>query len=95
MEGHLITAEGECPEVTPANIKRLIDSSTHFWLDLDDLDVETTQLVLRDTFGFHPLAVEDSEQFGQRPKLDRYEGFILMVVYGTTPWGGLAEVHCF
>ena len=34
-------------------------------------------------FGFHPLAVEDSEHFGQRPKADDYEDFVFLVVYGT------------
>jgi Mg2+ and Co2+ transporter CorA len=31
-------------------------------------------------FGFHPLAVEDSEHFGQRAKLDDYEDFVFLVV---------------
>ena len=33
--------------------------------------------ILRDVFGFHPLAVEDSEQFGQRAKIDEYDDFVL------------------
>ena len=40
--------------------------------------------LLRDTFGFHPLAVQDAEHFGQRPKIDAYDDFTLMVVYGAT-----------
>ena len=41
-------------------------------------------MLLRDTFGFHPLAVEDAEHFGQRPKLDSYDDFALLVVFGAT-----------
>jgi magnesium transporter len=51
---------------------------------------------LRDSFGFHPLAVEDSENFGQRAKLDEYDDFVFIVVYGAAPdEDSLVEVHCF
>jgi magnesium transporter len=95
MDGHLITVDGAQPEVTAGNVKQLIDASTRFWLDLAGLDQEGSETLLRDTFGFHPLAVEDAEHFGQRPKLDSYDGFALMVVYGATNSGQLVEVHCF
>jgi hypothetical protein len=32
--------------------------------------------VLRDVFEFHPLALEDSEHFGQRAKLEDYDDFV-------------------
>ncbi len=95
MEGHLITVEGAEPEVTAGNVKQLIEASTRFWLDLSGMDQESSETLLRDTFGFHPLAVEDAEHFGQRPKLDSYDGFALLVVYGVTDSGQLVEVHCF
>jgi magnesium transporter len=95
MEGHLITVDGETHEVTPETLKRLIDSDTRFWLDIAGLDEDTARVLLRDTFGFHPLAVEDAEHFGQRPKIDTYDGFALIVVYGATGGGSLVEVHCF
>lgn len=94
MEGHLITADGQTHEITAAQVRQLIDSSARFWLDLAGLDQQTADTLLRDTFGFHPLAVEDSEHFGQRPKFDTYDGYALMVVYGATS-SGLVEVHCF
>jgi magnesium transporter len=95
MEGHLITVEGEELEPTSANIERLRRESTRFWLDIQGLDAATADAVLRGSFGFHPLAVEDAEHFGQRPKLDLYEEFALLVVYGATGSGQLVEVHCF
>jgi magnesium transporter len=95
MEGHLVTVDGESKDVTPATVKALIDASTRFWLDLAGLDQASADTLLRDTFGFHPLAVEDAEHFGQRPKLDAYDGFSLMVVYGANDGGSLVEVHCF
>jgi magnesium transporter len=95
MQGHLITVDGKSHDVTVETLKQLIDSSARFWLDLGGLDEDTARTVLRDTFGFHPLAVEDAEHFGQRPKLDAYEGFALIVIYGADPNGALVEVHCF
>jgi magnesium transporter len=95
VEGHLITVTGEEPEVTVPNIKRLLDSSARFWLDLVGLDDDAGETLLHGTFGFHPLAVEDAEHFGQRPKLDSYDGYVLLVLYGATASGQLVEVHCF
>src|SRR5580692_4533565 len=95
MDGHLILVGGSEREVTAENVKRLLDSSARFWLDLAGLDQDTGVPLLHDTFGFHPLAVEDAEHFGQRPKLDSYDGFALMVVYGATGSAQLVEVHCF
>ena len=35
-------------------------------------------------------------QFGQRPKLDEYDDFVFLVVYGAAPdEDDLVEVHCF
>lgn len=95
MRGHLITADGESHEITGEALRALIDSSTWFWLDLAGPDRSVAQTVLGEIFGFHPLAVEDAEHFGQRPKLDSYEGFALLVVFGATAAGSLVEVHCF
>jgi magnesium transporter len=73
----------------------LLATGRFFWLDLyqptpNDFDV------LRDVFKFHPLALEDSEHFGQRAKLDDYDDFVFLVVYGAVPdEDRLVEVHCF
>jgi magnesium transporter len=32
--------------------------------------------------GLRPLAIEDSREFGQRPKLDRYDDRFLLVFFG-------------
>jgi magnesium transporter len=42
--------------------------------------------------GVHPLAVEDSREFGQRPKLDDYDDHVLVVFYGVQD-EELVEVH--
>lgn len=65
-----------------------------FWLDLCGTDSDTLD-ALHDAFGFHPLAVEDAEHFGQRPKIDPYDGFTLLVASGIAADCSPTEVHCF
>jgi magnesium transporter len=80
--------------VRDAVSERLASGET-FWLELGS-PVPEDFAVLRELFGFHPLAIEDSETFGQRPKVEDYEDFVFLVVYGWSPdEDGLVEVHCF
>jgi magnesium transporter len=73
----------------------LLADDGFFWLDLDRPSEADFQ-ILREVFKFHPLAIEDSEQFDQRAKLDEYDDFVFIVVYGAAPDGDrLVEVHCF
>jgi magnesium transporter len=95
MDSFLITVDGAEHEVTTGTVRQLLNTSARFWLDLAHLDKSTADGLLRDTFGFHPLAVQDAERFGQRPKIDPYDDFTLMVIYGATASGRLVEVHCF
>jgi magnesium transporter len=75
--------------------ERLLASGSFFWIDLHQPTPDDFA-VLRDVFQFHPLALEDSEHFGQRPKLDDYDDFVFLVVYGAVPdEDRLVEVHCF
>jgi magnesium transporter len=67
--------------VDEAAIKDHLARDQFFWLDLtapSSADIDA----LRDLFGFHPLALEDAVEFGQRPKLDRYGDYIFLVFYG-------------
>jgi magnesium transporter len=70
-----------------------------FWLDLTDPSHDELAR-LHELFGFHPLAIEDSEEFGQRPKLDNYDDYIFLVFYGAWRHRAedpepLREVHLF
>jgi magnesium transporter len=80
---------------TREDLEELVNRGRFFWLELERPD--TSQLAtLRDVFEFHPLAIEDAEEFDQRPKIDGYEGFAFLVVYGASPdEDRLVEVHCF
>jgi magnesium transporter len=76
-------------------VAELLAGDGFFWLDLDQPDPDDYE-ILRDVFNFHPLAVEDSEHFDQRAKIEDYADFVFLVVYGASPDDDrLVEVHCF
>ncbi len=61
-----------------------------FWLDLSSPSAEEIER-LHELFGFHPLALEDAQHFGQRPKLDVYGDHIFLVFYGSGSQEGDVE----
>jgi magnesium transporter len=80
-------------------IQEYVKRDHFFWLDLTAPSPEEIAK-LGQLFGFHPLALEDAEQFHQRPKLDNYGDYVLLVFYGAwRPAPGdqepLREVHMF
>ncbi|HXY79860.1 MAG TPA: magnesium/cobalt transporter CorA [Gaiellaceae bacterium] len=76
-------------------VEELLADGGFFWLDLDQPD-DADFAILLDVFEFHPLAVEDSEHFGQRAKIDEYDDHVFLVLYGASPDDDrLVEVHCF
>ncbi|MGH8903960.1 MAG: magnesium transporter CorA family protein [Egibacteraceae bacterium] len=81
--------------VDPARIARLCKRDEFFWLDL--LAPSTADLeMLGDLLGLHPLAIEDTSEFGQRPKVDLYDNHVLIVFYTVRADDGRAlpvEVH--
>jgi magnesium transporter len=95
MNGHLITVDGQPHDATVDEVRGLLERSEQFWLDLEDPNQADQDAVLRDTFGFHPLAIQGAIEFGQRPKIDNYDDFALLVVFGLNPVGRLVEIHCF
>jgi magnesium transporter len=98
MGSHLLSRDGTVePRYDRVAIESRLSSGEFFWLDLHDPSEEDFAL-LRDVFKFHPLALEDSEQFGQRPKLEDYGDFVFFVFYGAAPppdEDRLVEVHLF
>jgi magnesium transporter len=81
MNGTITKADGTVLAATADDVRGRCAHPEFFWLDLDGVDAETSDLLLHG-FGFHPLAVEDAEHFGQRPKLEDYDGFTYIVVHG-------------
>lgn len=59
--------------------RELVRPGAPTWIDCDPSDENLA--FLRDTFGFHPLALEDCQTEDQRPKLDLYDGASFLVVH--------------
>src|SRR5882757_3536568 len=65
------------------------DSQCVMWLDMMNPTDEEYAL-LDEVFGFHPLAIEDSIHYSQRPKIESYQhvgdacnvGYFYMVFHG-------------
>jgi magnesium transporter len=66
----------------------LRDPNAVFWLDMSKPSDEEFAL-LDEVFGFHPLAIEDTMQYSQRPKIESYNhigdaakhGYFYMVIH--------------
>jgi magnesium transporter len=55
-------------------------SGHSFWIDLvSPSDEEVNHL--GELLGLHPVAIEDTREFGQRPKVDVYEDHVLLVFF--------------
>jgi magnesium transporter len=67
--------------IDEARLKDQLHRDQFFWLDLLSPDAADIAK-LGELFGFHPLALEDTEQLHQRPKLDNYGDYVFMVFYG-------------
>ena len=78
-------------------VAELLAGGSFFWLDVQAPEANDLE-ILREEFGFHPLSLEDSWRFGQRPKIDDYDGYVFLVVFGASSdedTDGLVELHCF
>ncbi|HVT41758.1 MAG TPA: magnesium/cobalt transporter CorA [Acidimicrobiales bacterium] len=97
MVNGTLRLDGKDTPATLDNIRAALAGKDFFWLDVEDSsDDDEAQEMLRTEFGFHPLAVQASERFSQRPRLEDYDGFAFLVARGADPeHNGNAEVHCF
>ena len=75
---------------SPASLSAAIrDPNAVFWVDINKPTDEELGL-LDDIFGFHPLAIEDTMNYLQRPKIESYnhigdacqQGYFYMVIHG-------------
>jgi magnesium transporter len=82
-------------EPAPSLIAQLVEAGQPFWLDIENpTDELIDQLAVH--LGLHPLAVEDSKQFGQRAKLMVYGNGVLLVGFGLDEQlHEPVEVHCY
>ncbi len=85
--------------INEAAIRDHLERDHFFWLDLT-APGPAELAKLGELFGFHPLALEDTEHFQQRPKLDNYGDYVFLVFFGAwrhnpADMEPLREVHLF
>ena len=59
----------------------LKDADGVLWVDLADEPVEACLPILRDTFSFHPLAVDDALEESHVPKVDDWGKYVYLVLH--------------
>jgi magnesium transporter len=95
VKAYVIAVDGSLVDAGHAAVEQLLHGNRLLWLDLYDPDSERLA-DLAGLLGIHPLAIEDAEHFGQRPKVEDYDGFTQIVAYGVHSMDEpLVEVHCF
>jgi magnesium transporter len=82
-------------EPSPSLIAQLVEAGQPFWLDIENPTDEVIDQ-LATGLGLHPLAVQDSRQFGQRAKLQVYGNGVMLVGFGLDEQlREPVEVHCY
>ncbi len=66
-----------------AAINKSISDGSFIWLDVEKPTYEEMEF-LEESFNFHPLAIEDCMISIQRPKIDRYMGYLFIVLHAAS-----------
>ncbi len=61
------------------------------WVDLDREPPQACEPLLREVFGFHPLAVEDALQESHLPKVDEWDKYLYAVLHSVSRASPAAE----
>ena len=68
--------------LTPAEYATVLaDSAALLWVDFENEPLEIAEPILRDTFGFHPLAVDDAVRESHVPKVDDWSDYLYIVMH--------------
>jgi magnesium transporter len=62
----------------------LQDAGSLLWLDLGDEPADSCEPILREIFGFHPLAIEDALQESHVPRVDDWGEYLYIVLHAVT-----------
>ena len=70
-------------DIQPSQLKEAIqDKNGLLWVDFVDEPKESCMPILRDTFGFHPLAIDDALEESHVPKVDDWGEYLYIVLHG-------------
>ncbi|MDX1994207.1 MAG: magnesium/cobalt transporter CorA [bacterium] len=83
MQITLFTPEG-LQTFSPPDFEQFLKSNTQVvWIDITDPTPEAMKMV-GEVFNFHPLAIEDTCNQQQRPKVEEYSDHLFMIVNALT-----------
>jgi len=77
-EGTARTESKAAPRILNAWLERAPQA---LWIDVQEPTAENL-VFLRDRFGLHPLAVEECDHTGVRPKIEQFENHLYLVIHG-------------
>jgi magnesium transporter len=67
-------------DLTPMDVAfALQDAQGTIWMDFENTTSEEAEPVLRKTFGFHPLAIDDALQESHVPRVDDWGQYLYIV----------------
>jgi len=80
------TSAGEIrTAVSPEALPELLqDTRGLLWLDLREESPEACTPILRDVFGFHPLAIDDALEESHVPKVDDWGRYLYLVLHAVS-----------
>src|SRR4051812_34464415 len=80
--------------VDTKQIAELRSADRFFWIDLAQPSADDLQRV-GGALDLHPVALEDTMEFGQRPKVDPYEDQVLFVFFTARVPARPLEIHVY
>jgi magnesium transporter len=76
----------------------IAESGARVWLDLEE-PTDDELAMIQEEFNLHPLAIEDTRNRNQRPKVDVYEGYFFVAVHALSVGANDelvdSEIHAF
>lgn len=86
-----VSPEGDIDMRFPLEkVKDILNTrSSLLWLDIQDEPTEKTEVLLRDVFQIHPLAIEDALEETNLPKIDDWETYVYICFKGMHIDGGI------
>jgi magnesium transporter len=75
----LTWSEEGCTEADAGKLREIVAAKTFAWVDVRGPDDEEAA-ILHDLFHFHPLAIEDTRNQHQRPKVEEYPNHLFLIL---------------
>jgi magnesium transporter len=76
-------------EIHPSEFRALLSDDTGFlWVDFEGEPPENCESILRETFGFHALAIDDALRETHVPKVDDWDKYLYIALHAIALEGG-------